>query len=143
MLESLQTTMQTMLATQQATLLATQQVTTMATQPANAAATQPVDAVAIQPANNPHPDRGASWLKDFRRYNPHPFVGSKEDPTAAQMWIANMETTFESMRCPDEHKVACATNVLQKMQKCGGRIINRASTRVRGLQRGKPLRKPF
>ncbi|XP_022973318.1 uncharacterized protein LOC111471874 [Cucurbita maxima] len=25
-----------------------------------------------------------------------------------------METTFESMRCPDEHKVACATYVLQK-----------------------------
>ena len=122
--------MQTMLATQQATLLATQQVATMATQPANgvakqptnavatqpanAAATQPVDAVAIQPANNPHPDRGASWLKDFRRYNPRSFVGSKEDPVAAQMWIANMETIFESMRCPDEHKVACATYVLQK-----------------------------
>ena len=122
MLESLQTTMQTMLATQQATLLATQQVAAMATQPANAvatqpanaAATQPVDVVAIQPANIPHPDRGASWLKDFRRYNPCPFVSSKEDPTAAQMWIANMETTFESIRCPNEHKVACATYVLQK-----------------------------
>ncbi|XP_023520834.1 uncharacterized protein LOC111784337 [Cucurbita pepo subsp. pepo] len=86
----------------------------MATQPANAADMLPVDAIAIQPANNPQPDRGASWLKDFRRYNPHPFVSSKEDPTAAHMWIANMETTFESMRCPDEHKVACAAYVLQK-----------------------------
>ena len=103
-----------MLATQQATLLATQQVAAMATQPANAADMLPVDAIAIQPANNPQPDRGASWLKDFRRYNPHPFVSSKEDPTAAHMWIANMETTFESMRCPDEHKVACAAYVLQK-----------------------------
>ena len=59
-----------MLDTQQATLLATQQVAAMATQLANAAAPQPVDAVAIQPVNNPHLDRGASWLKDFRRYNP-------------------------------------------------------------------------
>ena len=91
-----------MLDTQQATLLATQQVAAMATQPTNAVATQlantaapqPVDAVAIQPVNNPHPDWGASWLMDFRRYNPRPFVGSKEDPTAAQMWIANTETTF-------------------------------------------------
>ncbi|XP_022969597.1 uncharacterized protein LOC111468580 [Cucurbita maxima] len=55
----------------------------MATQPANAAATQPVDAVVIQLANNSQPDRGASWLKDFRR-------------------------------CLDEHKVTCATYVLQK-----------------------------
>ena len=106
--------MQTMLATQQATLLATQQVVTMATQPANVTATQPVDVVAIESANNPQLDRGASWLKDFKRYNPRPFVGSKEDPTTAQMWIVNMETTFESMRWPDEHKVACATYVLQK-----------------------------
>ena len=30
------------------------------------------------------------------------------------MWIATMETTFESMRCPDDHKIACATYVLQK-----------------------------
>ena len=51
-----------MLDTQQATLLATQQVAAMATQPANAATPQPVD--------NPHSNRGASWLKDFRRYNP-------------------------------------------------------------------------
>ena len=114
MLESLQTTMQTLLATQQVTLLATQQVPAMATQPANTAATQPVDAVAIQPANNLYSDRGASWLKDFRQYNLRSFVGSKEDPTVTQMWIANMETTFESMRCPDEHKVACAKYVLQK-----------------------------
>ena len=103
-----------MLTTQHATLLATQQVVAMATQPANAVATQPVDVTATQPAKNPQPDRGVSWLKYFRRYNPRPFVSSKEDPTAAQMWIANMETTFESMRCPDEHKVACATYVLQK-----------------------------
>ncbi|XP_022938326.1 uncharacterized protein LOC111444461 [Cucurbita moschata] len=77
-------------------------------------ATQPMDATATQPTKNPQSDRGASWLKDFRRYNPRPFVNSKEDPTTAQMWIANMETTFESMRCPDEHKVACAVYVLQK-----------------------------
>ena len=114
--------MQTMLATQQATLLATQQVAAMTMQPANAVATQlanaaapqPVDAVAIQPVKTLHLDWGASWLKNFRRYNPRPFVGSKEDPTTAQMWIANTETTFESMRCPDEYKVACATYVLQK-----------------------------
>ena len=111
--------MEIMLATQHATLLATQQVAAMATQPANAAASQPVDAVAIQPANNSHPDRGASWLKDFRRYNPRPFVGSKEDPTAAQMWIANMETNFELVRCLDEHTVACATYVLQKDAEVG------------------------
>ncbi|XP_022931811.1 uncharacterized protein LOC111438100 [Cucurbita moschata] len=94
--------------------MAMQLANAVATQPANAAAPQSVDAVAIQPMNNPHPNRGASWLKDFKRYNPRPFVSSKEDSTAAQMWIANMETTFESMRCPDEHKVACATYVLQK-----------------------------
>ncbi|XP_022967662.1 uncharacterized protein LOC111467107 [Cucurbita maxima] len=86
----------------------------MATQPANAMITPPVDAAATQPAKNPQSDRGASWLKDFRWYDPRPFVGLKEDPTAAQMWIATMETTFESMRCPDDRKVACAAYVLQK-----------------------------
>ena len=113
-LESLQMTMQTMLATKQATLLATQQVAAMATQPTNATTIQPTNVMATQLAKNLQLDRGTNWLKDFTRYDPRPFVGSKEDPTSAQMWIATMETTFESMRCPNDHKVACATYVLQK-----------------------------
>ena len=32
----------------------------------------------------------------------------------AQMWIATMEITFESMRCPDDDKVYCASYMLQK-----------------------------
>ena len=70
----------------------------MATQPANATTMQPVDAAVTQPAKNSQPKWGVSWLKDLRWYDPRPFIGSKEDPTAAQMWIATMETTFESMR---------------------------------------------
>ena len=42
------------------------------------------------------------------------FVGSMEDPTIAQMWIATMEMKFDSTRCRDVHKVACATYMLQK-----------------------------
>ena len=58
--------------------------------------------------------QGVSWLKYFKRYDLHQFIGSKEDPTAAQIWITTMQTTFESMKCPDNHKVACTTYVLQK-----------------------------
>ncbi|XP_031745635.1 uncharacterized protein LOC116406054 [Cucumis sativus] len=41
------------------------------------------------------------------------FDGSLEDPTKAEMWLSSVETIFNYMRCPEEHRVQCAAFLLR------------------------------
>ena len=50
----------------------------------------------------------AKHLRDFRKYDPQTFDGSLEDPTKAELWLSYVETIFNYMRCPEEHRVQCA-----------------------------------
>ena len=71
-----------------------------------------------QQANSSRAIREVNWLQDFKRFDPHPFIGSTRDPTEAQiystLWISSNETIFLSMERPDNHKVPCASYMLQK-----------------------------
>ncbi|XP_031744116.1 uncharacterized protein LOC116404788 [Cucumis sativus] len=55
----------------------------------------------------------AKHLRDFRKYDPQTFDGSLEDPTKAEMWLSSVETIFNYMRCPEEHRVQCAAFLLR------------------------------
>ena len=52
-------------------------------------------------------------LRDFRKYDPQTFNWSLEDPTKAELWLSSMETIFNYMRCPEEHRVQCAAFLLR------------------------------
>ena len=52
-------------------------------------------------------------MRDFRKYDPQTFDGSLEDPTKAELWLSSVETIFNYMRCPEEHRVQCAAFLLR------------------------------
>lgn len=53
------------------------------------------------------------YLQEFKIYDPRSFDGLSTDPTFAVAWMSSMETIFRYMRCPEEHKVQCATFMLR------------------------------
>ncbi|XP_038874873.1 uncharacterized protein LOC120067373 [Benincasa hispida] len=54
----------------------------------------------------------AKHLRDLRKYDPRPFDGSLGEPTKAEMRLSSIETIFNFMRCPEEHKLQCAVFML-------------------------------
>ena len=58
--------------------------------------------VATQQAYNSQSTRGARYLWDFKRYDPHTFSGIAGDQKEAQMWISTLETIFLFMDFSDD-----------------------------------------
>ncbi|XP_022931688.1 uncharacterized protein LOC111437846 [Cucurbita moschata] len=119
MCDSIQALIQTLVTNQQASLQQAQeqaqaQAQAQALALAQVQAQAQATAQSNAPVNPPQPVRCSNWIRDFKRYDPRPFTGSLVDPIEAQMWIAAVETTFETMECPENQKVAYATFVLQK-----------------------------
>src|SRR5581483_6162841 len=65
--------------------------------------------------------------RDFSTCNPPQFNGQK-DPVASSRWIADVETAFLTVSCPEEVKVRFAVNLLRKAAKDWWNLISRMRT---------------
>lgn len=77
-----------------------------------------VQTIVCNQLNQMTSDRGsmsleAKYLRDFKKYDPNSFDGSFTDPTEAEIWFSSMETIFWYMKCPEDHKVQCASFMLR------------------------------
>lgn len=78
--------------------------------PANATITitmEALESLLRTAASDRRAELQAMYVKDFIEFDPLPFDGFSLDPIDAITWISSMESIFEYINCPEDHKVRC------------------------------------
>ncbi|KAG6601747.1 hypothetical protein SDJN03_06980, partial [Cucurbita argyrosperma subsp. sororia] len=55
----------------------------------------------------------SEYIRYFMKLTPPTFGGKGTDPEAAEWWLECIETKFTFFNCPENHKVLCATYLLE------------------------------